>query len=502
MIAKARLAAVIVGGSLFVLYFQRLAPTVGTGDVADLQAQTALLGVAHSPGYILQILAGKLFLLLTPARIDAAYRLNLFTAACGVATCLLLYAAVYTITKDIMAACWAAIVLGLSSSHWGQSIASEVYVFHSLFIAVAVLCLALHAGTGRLRHLYGACLSLGIAVAGRPSEAFILPAFVPAFALAYGGRRRKPRELLVSLCLFLAPFVLSVGYFLALHNTRALLTEDERAVERIVEAVEGGDQRPGKSLLEALHYCLGLKWLDRFEKPKPESRISRARKYCKLLTGQLHSGVGRGSVSAERLGGNQTSVGPAALTVAVAAILLPGGPWPWLLCGLGLFLGNLAFYLWYPQPGGLAFVIPSIIGLSFLAGMGAHKIGRRGRWPRIATAILLVAVASSLYITNHSFSSAPTPLEQGMSVEEAKEIPYRSILIADYQLATRYRYIVQVAADRRDVQILRWEAKRKASLVQKLRSTGRPVFVLASRPVESAMETPPALAKYKFRRVH
>jgi hypothetical protein len=193
------------------------------------------------------------------------------------------------------------------------------------------------------------------------------------------------------------------------------------------------------------------------------------------------------------------SIGPVALAMAAAAVLLPGGSWRWVLCGLGLFAGNFAFFLWHLRWDGLTFVIPSLIGLSLLAGIGAHKISSWSRELRAATALALAASIVWLYLANREVAVGERP-RRVMSVEDAREIPERSILVATYWSATTYRYIVQVAAGRRDVAVVKMDSvTNNPSLIRRLVATGRPVFVNGGRVGKNKeSDVPMALRKYQF----
>src|SRR5262245_53907501 len=88
--ARTALAALIalVGG----VYFYTLAPSVMGGDAGELVASVWRLNVAHPPGYPLYHLLGRLFCALPFGSV--AWRMNLFSAACGLGTAALCFAAV------------------------------------------------------------------------------------------------------------------------------------------------------------------------------------------------------------------------------------------------------------------------------------------------------------------------------------------------------------------------------------------------------------------------
>src|SRR3972149_1294558 len=74
--------AVVVAFSAFLVYWRTLCPTIYTSGAGENATAAATLGVPHPPGFPLFCLLGKLFTVLIPIG-DAAYRVNLFSAACG-----------------------------------------------------------------------------------------------------------------------------------------------------------------------------------------------------------------------------------------------------------------------------------------------------------------------------------------------------------------------------------------------------------------------------------
>lgn len=68
--------------ALWALYVLNAAPHISTGDSGELAAAGVTLGVAHSPGYPLYVLAGKTFVAVMPWG-NPAYALDLFSGFCA-----------------------------------------------------------------------------------------------------------------------------------------------------------------------------------------------------------------------------------------------------------------------------------------------------------------------------------------------------------------------------------------------------------------------------------
>ena len=111
------LLVVVVGG----VYLSTLYPDVRHGDSAELQVMSALLGVAHPPGYALEMTIGRLFSAL-PIGPNVAWRVNLMQAICGVAGTLALYGTLRRLTGQLLPGLVAALTLAFSTVYWMHSV--------------------------------------------------------------------------------------------------------------------------------------------------------------------------------------------------------------------------------------------------------------------------------------------------------------------------------------------------------------------------------------------
>ena len=75
---------------VFAVYALGACPTIYVGDSGELTTAVAVLGIPHPTGYPLYVLLGKLWTLLFPVG-SIAWRMSLFSAACGALACGLLY---------------------------------------------------------------------------------------------------------------------------------------------------------------------------------------------------------------------------------------------------------------------------------------------------------------------------------------------------------------------------------------------------------------------------
>ncbi|HEY8152813.1 MAG TPA: DUF2723 domain-containing protein, partial [Myxococcota bacterium] len=189
-------SAVLLGALLFAVYAAGACPTIYVGDSGELVTAVHLLGIPHPTGYPLYVLLGKLWTLLVPFG-SIAWRMSLFSAACGAAACAALF---YFLRRglrlDRMAALLAALLLAFAPSFWAEANVQRVYTLNALFVVLGVQAawrwhqqrtgarLALAAfvcGLGATNHTFLAVEGLAIGVFALATEPALL---------------RRPREIL------------------------------------------------------------------------------------------------------------------------------------------------------------------------------------------------------------------------------------------------------------------------------------------------------------------
>lgn len=194
----------------FVLYAITTSPALGWLDSPEFVAASVSLGVPHSPGHPLPVLAGYLGTLLPVG--DLVFRVNLMSAlaSAGAAACMAVAAqrivdhAAPTLPRParIAAATAVGLLYALSWSAWFQAVRAEVYALEALLHA-AVLALALGMLTRApravdARRLYAASLVAGLALATHPFIALtaIVPAAVVVLVWQRPGWARAARVVL------------------------------------------------------------------------------------------------------------------------------------------------------------------------------------------------------------------------------------------------------------------------------------------------------------------
>jgi len=130
-------AALLLGAFVFAAYALGACPTIYVGDSGELVTAVDLLGIPHPTGYPLYVLLGKLWTLLVPFG-SIAWRMSLFSAACGAAACALLYVLLRRAGRThTIAAAFAALLLAFGPSFWGEANVQRVYTLNAFFVVVA-----------------------------------------------------------------------------------------------------------------------------------------------------------------------------------------------------------------------------------------------------------------------------------------------------------------------------------------------------------------------------
>lgn len=175
--------AAVVAGALFVVYALGASPSIYVGDSGELVAAAATLGIPHPSGYPLYVLLGKLWTLAVPVG-EIAYRMSLFSAACGSLAAAVLYLTLRTAGLSRPASAGAALAAGLAPSFWSQANVQRVYTLNALCLVgslwpavawfrhrsrTALTAAFFIAGVGACNHLFmvlfGASLALFVVLA-------------------------------------------------------------------------------------------------------------------------------------------------------------------------------------------------------------------------------------------------------------------------------------------------------------------------------------------------
>jgi hypothetical protein len=487
-------ALVILPG---VAYLATLYPGVGSGDTAELQVMCPLLGVCHPPGYATEVVAGKLFSLL-PIGPNVAWRISLMQAVCGVVGCLAMYGLVRRLTGQVLPALIAATTLAFSVTYWLHSARAEVYVFYGMFLLLGVYAAVRWLTSDRSAWLYLTALFLGICICSRPSELLVLPGLV---GLWLGFHRKVHLTVgrgVACVLIAVSPFVFAVGYYMVREDPALLHARDNGLRDEILgvgppRAEQSFSQRLG----EAVSYSLGLAASQRakFTEFTGVQLAWDLKKYGWLVSGAgaFRDRFPKGDPMLERNRyllwreqGRGTSIGALGVLLALTGLRRWRRQWSTVLLGSGMFLGNLAFYLYLHPVDNLHFTIPGWAGLAVLIGLGASTSTEpRGRRAPLVYQVACFAVPAFLLVTNYRFVHPMTPdtrehLELGERVKETP-LPAKPAIIATYSRAHTLRCLYWVDAGRTDVNVIiyreRFEGDALLRMVRGLTRRGHSVLL-------------------------
>lgn len=170
------------------LFVATLRPDVGgTEDSPKFQFLGQVLGTAHTPGYPLYTIATYLFT--RPPFGTLAYRVNLFSAVCGVFSCVLIFLIARRLGVSRLMAAVASLAAATGFPVWSNAITAEVYTLAALmsawtiYLLIAWAAASANATAPRLSHgrLYAACAVFAAGLGNHLTIVGLLPA-----ALAYG----------------------------------------------------------------------------------------------------------------------------------------------------------------------------------------------------------------------------------------------------------------------------------------------------------------------------
>jgi hypothetical protein len=201
-----RILALAIFVATLALYVRTAAPTLGGAfDSEEFQHVAYTLGIAHSTGYPLYLLMGKLFTTLGPIG-NIAYRMNLLSALIGAATASIVYLNVSILTRSQLASIATVALFITNPAVWRQAGVASVGPLHLLLLASIMYAVLLwhekRASIAPVAFLFG----LGLAHhrttiwLGIPIALLILIQAPDTF--------KRPRELFKNFCWLILPLAL------------------------------------------------------------------------------------------------------------------------------------------------------------------------------------------------------------------------------------------------------------------------------------------------------
>jgi hypothetical protein len=215
-----RYADAIVSASLlvgfFALYVATLTPGLAhpPGDGHELTVVAATLGLAHPTGYPVYTWLGFLFTRFVHVG-DAAYRMNLMSAAGGAAGVAMAYLVGRRLDLRRPVATFAAFLVGISPTFWSQAVITEVYAPNLAMVGLLLWLLLGWADRVRVvpggsdRRLAVFALVYGLSLGTHFSNLGFAPAFAVFVLLSDVSVLRRPWSVVVAVL----AFVLGIAQF-------------------------------------------------------------------------------------------------------------------------------------------------------------------------------------------------------------------------------------------------------------------------------------------------
>jgi len=343
---------------MLALYLFTLCPTIYSGDSAEIATAGFTFGIPHPPGYPFFCLFSNLWTRLLRFG-EVAFRLNLLSAVVAAATVYLLTLLLLRLGVAWRLAAAVGLGLGLGSGLWSQALISEVYAFDVFLLALALFAAVL-AGETRTTARTAILLALvSLWIGHRTVNLLYAPA---PLILAWPALRenfRSRRSLLILLLAFTLPF------------------------------------------LSFLYLPIASSFDPPLDTGDPESWS----RFYTLVTAQAYRGFLFAGSAAENLGHILRSI---PRQTGIFLLLTPfGALLAWreqrrIFLGLSyLVLANLLFAAGYRVPDVTVFVLPMMVALAGLAGLGADALWRRsGRIGKALVSLAVLGGAAHLGITN------------------------------------------------------------------------------------------------------
>ncbi len=207
------------------LYLATLRPDVGgTEDSPKFQFLGQVLGTAHTPGYPFYTIATYAFTRVPLGTL--AYRVNLFSAVCGVVSCVCIFLIARRLKVSRLLAAAAALAAATGFPLWSNSVTAEVYSLAALMSAWTIYLLIAWMHTRTLWRLYAACAVFAAGLGNHLTIVGLIPA-----ALIYGIVKDrsvlKPR--VIGICAIIGAIGVAQYGFIALRTIQGAPYLEARA---------------------------------------------------------------------------------------------------------------------------------------------------------------------------------------------------------------------------------------------------------------------------------
>ncbi len=419
----------LLWSAFFALYASTTAQGPLPADSGEFQLAAARWGILHPPGYPLYTMVGGLWVHLIPFG-NAAWRLNLFSAALAATTLCLLTDTVRRWADDPRRGRWggliAALLLATAPTFWAQATTANIRMPTMLFAAAGFRELARYDEAlrrGASPSLRPLALVLGLGVGHHPSLLFVATGWALYLLLRHAKAVLRPRPLLQAAAVALPAWLLPQLYI----PLRGAMPDVPLAVPEL------------NTWHGFWHHVLARGFAgDMFAFANPADLALR----LPLLPALFH-------LQFPWLGLMGAAAGGALLLRRKAR----------LVAALGLSLAVHTFVtLTYRAPQTVEYLMPAYLPLVLLAGMGAAELPSTPLLRRKAVrGALLLLVAAFCWRAGTNWrdirlQADDAPLRARLE-PLLREAPAEATILADWRWATPLWVLQQVEGLRPDVQV-------------------------------------------------
>jgi hypothetical protein len=441
-------------------------------DAGEFQTAAAVLGIAHPPGYPGYILLGHLVCLLPfaePAALIAGANL-----VAGAVCMALVYLLQRRLGVHPLVAWLTTATVALHDRYWATITVPEVYAVSLLLLCIAAYGLVRWSqGAGRA-WMVAAGFSTGLLVINRPPE-LLSAAVLALFAILAGTARTGPRgraarDVGAALAAAIVPVVICIGYVLWRDrpDTPYNYIQD---YHQTIAPISNSDSRVPEKL---------QRWY----------WLASARQYRDALVDSPHRLAVRFDNLLDEFGYRRPiGFGLGVAVAGLGLLILLRRNWRMGLLLTGLAAANGVFYCIYVVQGAATFVLPSLVFIACLVGVGLTGICARRRFrPAPTFAVLAAAAACVYYCSDEDWLSDGRPAQAQAFLDGAavRELPRGAIVLGAFDLITPLRYEALVRLDRDDLKFL--PVDRELFAREALKWSGRPVYCTKDFPAPPGYE--------------
>jgi len=207
---KTVLLFIVTSAIALILYLQTANPGVYGGDTAEFQRVAFTLDLPHPTGYPLYILLGHAWITACPFGSVAA-KMNLLSGVFAALTVGMVLVLVYRVTRRVVAAALAGLMLAVTSGFWSQAVIAEIYTLHTLLVSGILLTL-LWSRPSRASLLPLTAFLVGLGLAHHRMVILLLPgivAYILCERLYKDLSLRWAAAIVIAFVLGLSPYLLT-----------------------------------------------------------------------------------------------------------------------------------------------------------------------------------------------------------------------------------------------------------------------------------------------------